>query len=131
MKAMNIGMGVFLIIVAILKLADWKGFVEAYSKYDLIAQNSKVYAYAYPLIELGLGIAFIAASLNQWPLKWIGLFTFLLFSIGTIGVAKNLMSPNPLNCACLGTLFKIPLTKFTLVEDVLMALMGLFMFLRH
>ncbi len=126
MKAMNIGMGVFLIIVAILKLADWKGFIEAYSKYDLIAQHSKVYAYAYPLIELALGVAFIA----QWQLKWIGLFTFLLFSIGTVGVAKNLMSPNPLNCACLGTLFKIPLTKFTLVEDILMSLMGLFMFFR-
>lgn len=127
MKIMNIGMGVFLIIVAILKLADWKGFVGAYSKYDLIAQHSKTYAYIYPLIELALGVAFIA----QWQPKWVGLFTLVLFSIGAVGVAKNLMSDNPLHCACLGTLFKIPLTKFTLVEDVLMALMGLFMFFRH
>ena len=39
------------------------------------------------------------------------------------------MSKNPVKCACLGTLINIPLTKFTLFEDILMALMSIMVLL--
>ena len=42
-----------------------------------------------------------------------------------IGVGKNLLSKNKIKCACLGAKVKVPLTSFTFVEDIIMALMAL------
>jgi len=114
-------MGIFFILVSLLKLADWKGFANAFVMYDIIAKKSKGYAYIYPLIELGLGISFILF----WNVMIAAVITFIIMGVGTIGVAQNLLSKSPVRCACLGTLIKIPLTKFTLVEDILMAIMAL------
>ena len=121
MDYMRLFMGYFFVAVSILKMADWKGFVRAFSKYDLLAKNMKGYAALYPLIELGLGISYIYA----WHVEKVALLTFVIMVIGAIGIYRNLISPNRVKCACLGTLIKIPLTKFTLVEDIVMALMAL------
>jgi len=43
---------------------------------------------------------------------------------GSVGVARNLMSKNKIRCACLGTKIKVPLTRFTLVEDLIMLIMA-------
>jgi len=114
-------MGIFFVAVSLLKFADWKGFAMAFSMYDIIAKRSKSYAYVYPVIELGIGISFLLS----WQIIFVASITFIIMVIGTVGVAKNLMSKNPVKCACLGTKIKIPLTKFTLFEDVTMAIMAL------
>jgi len=114
-------MGVFFVIVSLLKFADWKGFANAFAMYDVVAKRSKFYSYAYPLIELGLG----AAYLFSWQITTAAIVTFVVMTVGSVGVAKNLLSKNPIKCACLGTLIKVPLTKFTLFEDILMAIMAL------
>jgi hypothetical protein len=114
-------MGIFFIFVAWLKLGDLKGFAHAYSMYDLIAKRSKIYAYLYPLIELALGISFLYST-NLIPTASI---TLALMIIGGIGVSKNIFSKNKVHCACLGTLINIPLTKITLIEDIIMGLMAL------
>ena len=44
--------------------------------------------------------------------------------IGSIGITKNLLSKNQVKCACLGTKIKIPLTKFTLIENIIMVIMA-------
>ena len=58
-EAMIKFMGYFLVIVAILKIIDWKKFSENFSKYDLIAKRSKTYSFSYPIIELAIGISFL------------------------------------------------------------------------
>jgi hypothetical protein len=45
--------------------------------------------------------------------------------VGSIGVGKNVFSKNKVQCACLGVKIKVPLTKFTLVEDLVMLVMGI------
>jgi len=114
-------MGVFFIIVALLKFLDWKGFAKAFAMYDILAKRNKTYAYAYPLIELGLGIAYLFV----WQITVVASITFVIMFIGAIGVGKNLLSKNPVKCACLGTKIKVPLTEFTLFEDIAMAVMAI------
>ena len=114
-------MGVFFILVSILKFLDWKGFAKSFAMYDLIAKKSKPYAFAYPVIEFALGLAFLF-SFQVIAAAWV---TFVIMSVGSIGVGKNLFSKNPIKCACLGTLIKVPLTKFTFFEDILLAVMAL------
>lgn len=113
-------MGIFFIVVSLLKFADWKGFSNAFAMYDIVAKRSRFYAYVYPLIELAIGISFLL-SLN---LIISAIVTFLIMAVGSIGVAKNLFSKNPVKCACLGTKIKLPLTQFTFIEDIIMALMA-------
>lgn len=125
-QAMRLFMGWFFIIFSAFKLLNWKGFVEAFAMYDMVAKRSRVYAYAYPLIELVLGIGFLLA-LYPLVVAWA---TFVLMVVGSIGVAQELRMHRPIPCACLGVVFKIPMTYVTLAEDVLMALMAVVMILR-
>ena len=118
-------MGGFFVIVALLKFLDLKGFASQFAMYDIIAKRSKLYSYVYPVIELALGLAF----LFSFQLVITATVTFIIMSVGSIGVAKNLLSKNPVKCACLGTKIKLPLTKFTLFEDIIMALMALMILL--
>jgi hypothetical protein len=116
-------MGTFFIIFGSFKLLKLASFAEAYATYDLIAKRSHLYALAYPFIELGLGILYsihIQSSI-------IIFFTLVLMLISAAGVAIELSKGNQIVCACLGTVFKIPMTYVTLAEDLAMALMALVM----
>ena len=115
--------GAFFIIFGAFKLLNWRGFVSAYQLYDIIARRSKPYAYAYPIIELALGIAYLAA----YQLLLTSIITFLIMVVSTIGVAQALSKKQAISCACLGTVFKLPMTQVTLVEDLLMGVMALVM----
>ena len=117
--------GIVFLILSGLKLLDVKGFANMFSKYDLIAKKSKTYAYIYPFIELILGISFIL-KLGIIP---AAITTVIIMGIGSIGVGKNVFSKNKLKCACLGAKIKVPLTRFTLVEDLVMFAMGLMILL--
>jgi YHS domain-containing protein len=113
-------MGAFFILFSLMKMLDWKGFVMAFSQYDLIAKRSKLYGKTYPAIEFIIGILFLTGT-------WINIaayITIVIMGIGAIGVAKNMMSKNKIQCACLGTKINVPLTKVTLLEDVIMVVMA-------
>ncbi|MCH7882986.1 heavy-metal-associated domain-containing protein [Patescibacteria group bacterium] len=123
--AMRSFMGAFFVIFGGFKIINWKGFVDAYSIYDILAKRSRVYGYLYPLIELGLGFSYLFA-LNLFATNAITLF---VMGISSIGVFNELGKGKQIPCACLGTVFKIPMTKVTLLEDILMAGMALWMLL--
>jgi len=114
-------MGVFFVVVSLLKFIDWKGFTQAFAMYDVVAKKSRLYAMAYPVIEFALGIAY----LFSFQLTIAATLTFIIMGVGTIGITQNLLQKNPVKCACLGTKIKLPLTKFTLFEDITMAVMAL------
>lgn len=116
-------MATFFIVFAGFKLLDLRGFAEGYSTYDLIAQRIYSYGYAYPFLELGLGLLYLG-GMNTFALN---LFTFLLMAVNGTGVLIKLAKKEPFQCACLGTFLKVPLTRVTLVEDFGMAAMALWM----
>jgi copper chaperone CopZ len=52
---------------------------------------------------------------------WI---TVVLLSITTIGVVQSLVNKRQIECACLGTVLKLPMTEATLIENSLMLVMA-------
>ena len=123
---MTLYMGIFFIVFSLMKMPDWKGFVGAFGMYDIIAKRVKGYAWLYPGIEFVIGILYLvnyfAGGFYLLTAAWVTLF---IMGIGSIGVAKNIFSKNKVQCACLGTKINVPLTKVTLLEDVIMAIMAI------
>lgn len=118
--AMQAFMGFFFLTFGALKVMRLKDFAQAYQMYDLVAMKSKTYALLYPFIEIGFGIAYISG----WELRAVAVATILVMLIGALGVYKKLRQKEKVPCACLGTVFKVPMTWVTLIEDLLMAAMA-------
>lgn len=121
--AMRDFMGGFFVLFGFLKVINIRAFADSYSLYDLIAQKFKVWAYIYPFVELILGFMYL---FDLHPF-FLNIFTATLMLIGAVGVVVALVSGKKLMCACLGEVFKVPLTYVTLMEDLLMAVMALYM----
>lgn len=121
--AMRIFMASFFIIFSLFKVVNLAHFAEAYATYDIIAKQIKAYAFIYPFIELFLGLAYLFA----WYLWYVHAATCLIMVISALGVFNELRKKKTITCACLGMVFKIPMTYVTLVEDLLMAGMALYM----
>lgn len=110
----------FFLVSSFFKLLNLSGFVQAYRGYDLIAARSVAYAWAYPFIELALGVAY----LTRWQPQITHWATLAVMLISAAGVLNALRKRQLIECACLGTVFKLPMSKVTLIEDLSMAAMA-------
>jgi len=119
-------MGYFFLVFGLLKVIRIKGFAQAYRMYDVVAKRSKVYSYIYPFIELGFGLAY----LFMWQIKAVSFVVVIVMLVGAYGVYLKLKEHEEIPCACLGTVFKVPMTWVTLGEDLLMAVMALMILLQ-
>jgi hypothetical protein len=116
-------MGIFFLVFGTFKLLNLTDFANAYAEYDIVAKRSMLYGYIYPFIELALGLMYLT-RFHVTVANWV---TLALMIIGSIGVAYELSQNKQIVCACLGTVFKIPMTYVTLAEDVIMGLMAAYM----
>ncbi|MGL4232895.1 MAG: heavy-metal-associated domain-containing protein [Casimicrobium sp.] len=117
---MNDFMAGFFLVFSFFKLLNLSNFAQAYRGYDLIAAKSMAYAYAYPFIELALGVAYLIRW-NPVITNWI---TLVVMLVSAAGVLNALRKRQLIECACLGTVFKLPMSKVTLIEDLSMAAMA-------
>lgn len=116
-------MGLFYIVFSFFKMLDLKGFPTSFRMYDPLAKIVPTYAYAYPFIETALGILFLMRL--QIPIAlWI---TIVILGITTFGVTKTLLDKKTIQCACLGTALKLPMTKATFIENSIMLIMAIWM----
>jgi cation transport ATPase len=115
----------FFLVFSFFKLLDLRGFVDAYQSYDILARPFRPWGFAYPFIELALGIAY----LTRFELFATNVATLLLMLMGSVGVLRALLKKKAIRCACLGTALNLPMTTVTLVEDVGMAAMAAIMLL--
>ena len=53
--------------------------------------------------------------------------TLVILSITTIGVINTFLDKKKINCACLGTAIKLPMTEATLIENIIMLVMSVSM----
>jgi copper chaperone CopZ len=120
MKWMNHFMGGFFLAFSFFKLLNLKGFAESYQTYDIIAKRFPIWAYFYAYLELALGLSFLA---NIHPLITNSV-TFVVMSISIIGVLQAVRNKRKIQCACLGTIFNLPMSTITIIEDALMILMS-------
>lgn len=119
-------MGLFYIVFSFFKILDLKGFRESFKMYDPLAKAIPAYAKVYPFIELVLGLLFLMRL--QIPLALI--VTIVILGMTTFGVSKTLLSKQSMQCACLGTSLKLPMTKATFIENTIMIIMAILMLLK-
>jgi copper chaperone CopZ len=115
----------FYIVFGAFKLLDVPAFARSYAQYDVIAKRIPVWGYAYPFIELALGFGFLF-WLDMRVLSWIAL---VLSLVGAVGVIQANRSKQTIECACLGTVFKLPMSIVTIIENLGMAVMAAWMLL--
>ena len=116
MQWMNIFMAGFFLTFSFFKMLDLKSFAESYAMYDVVAKRIPVWGYIYAFIELGLGIAYI---INFNPLV-TNIVTVVVMSASIIGVLQSVLNKQKIQCACLGAVFKLPMSTVTIIEDALM-----------
>ncbi len=113
----------FFLVFGFFKLLNLRAFAQTFKGYDLAARHIPGYALAYPFIEIGLGVAY----LMRWNPTWVNWITVGVMLVGSIGVIQALRSGKVIDCACLGTVFKLPMSRVTLLEDLLMLGMAVWM----
>lgn len=110
----------FYIVFGAFKLLDVPAFANAYAQYDIVAKYFKPWGYIYPFVEVALGFGFLF-YVNMQLLSWIAL---ILSLVGAIGVTKATFAKQTIQCACLGTVFKLPMSVVTIIENLGMAVMA-------
>ena len=118
-------MGLFFVVFSFFKYLDLRGFQSSFRRYDPLAKAIPFYAWLYPFLELSLGVLFLMRLELQLAL-WL---TVAILGITTIGVVKVLLSKKEIDCACLGSVLKLPMTEATLIENALMIAMAVWMLL--
>ena len=116
-------MGLFYVVFSFFKFLDLRGFPKSFSMYDPLAKAIPAYGYVYPFIELLLGLMFLMRLQVEVAL----VATLIILGITTIGVVRTLLKKNQIQCACLGTALKLPMTKATFIENSIMIVMALIM----
>jgi copper chaperone CopZ len=116
-------MGGFYIVFGAFKLLDVPAFANAYARYDIVAKRFRLWGYVYPFVEVALGLGFLF-WFDMITLSWIAL---VLSAIGAIGVVQAVWSKQTIQCACLGTVFQLPMSVVTVVENLGMAAMAAWM----
>ena len=116
-------MGLFFISFSFFKMLDLEGFIKSFQMYDPLAKRVSFYGVLYPFIETALGLMFLT------KIKVFSALILSVFVLGltTIGVGKVLFSKKSIQCACLGSVLKLPMTEATFIENAIMILMSIFM----
>ncbi len=111
-------------VLGILKLQNLQSFANGFIQYDLIARRYVPYSAIYAFVETGAGILMIGSVLT-----WLAAPAALFISmIGAISVIKAVyMEKRDLNCACVGGGSKVPLGLVSLIENLMMIAMSLWM----
>ncbi|MGI9543478.1 MAG: heavy-metal-associated domain-containing protein [Cyclobacteriaceae bacterium] len=115
----------FFIVFAFFKLLNLKGFADAYRGYDLVAAAWNGWGFAYPFVELTLGLLYLT---NTTPF-WTNVATVVILGISSIGVIKSNLKKQKIKCACLGDVFALPMSTVTIIEDLAMVAMAAVMLL--
>lgn len=112
--------------LAVLKLRDLESFSNQFITYDILARRYVPYAYFYPFIELIAGLFMLAKFVL--PIAAVG--SLFIGTIGATSVIKAVyIERRDLKCACVGGNSKVPLGAISLTENLMMILMGVFIFM--
>lgn len=113
-----------MVLLALMKLQDVESFSTMFLNYDVLARRWVPYGYIYPYAELMAGILMLAGAFMYISIP-IALF------IGTVGswsVFKAVyIEKRKLKCACTGGNTNVPLGFVSLLENLMMIGMALWM----
>jgi copper chaperone CopZ len=113
----------FFLVFSFFKLLDVKAFAESFQMYDLLAAKLPVYGKIYPFIELGLGLL----CLIHFQPNYVYWADIVIMTFGALGVIQSVVDKRKIRCACLGTVFNLPMSTITIIENSLMVLIGIWL----
>ena len=115
-----------MVILGLMKLRDLDGFIMQFLSYDKLSQYDTRYATVYPFVETLSGLAMLSGH---------GLIVAcpIAFFIGAEGlysiyIALYIQKRN-LKCACVGGSSNVPLGLVSIIENVVMIIVSIWMFI--
>ena len=113
-----------MVLLGLQKLKDLDGFATMFLTYDLLARRWPRYGYVYPFVETGAGLLMMAGVLT-----WLSAPAALIVAgIGAVSVYKAVyIDKRDLKCACVGGGSKTPLGFVSLLENLMMVAMAVWM----
>lgn len=116
--------GISMALLALQKLADLNSFSNSFLNYDLLSVRFVPYAFIYPFAELASGLGMLSGSFPAAS----GIVALAIGTEGAISVVKAVyVDRRELTCACMGGNANVPLGFISLLENLLMVVMGAFM----
>jgi len=123
-RAAELFIALSMCLLAMLKLQNIETFSSMFLNYDLLAKRWVPYAYIYPFAEGLAGVLMVAGALS-WLSIPVALF---IGTIGGISVLKAVyIEKRVLKCACVGGGSTVPLGALSLIENIMMVGMGVWM----
>jgi glutaredoxin len=116
--------GFSMVVLSLLKLQNVETFSTMFLNYDLLARRWVAYGYIYPFAE-GLAGLLMVAGVLTWLSAPLALF---IGGIGAVSVFKAVyIDRRELKCACVGGSSNVPLGFVSLLENLMMVAMALWM----
>lgn len=116
-------MGGFMIIFGGLKLLGIEVFIKVFPLYDLIAKRIRPYKYLYPLLQVFLGMLFLAGIFTLFR----DIVTIAIGLSGLIGMIQIVSKRGPIRLSYLGTIIRLRFSTVTLLENSIMVVLGILM----
>jgi len=111
-------------LLALQKLRDLDSFATAFLNYDLLARRWVPYAKIYPFAEGFAGVLMLAGALT-WLVAPVALF---IGGVGAVSVIYAVyVQKRELKCACVGGGSNVPLGPVSLLENLMMVGMAVWM----
>jgi glutaredoxin len=120
--------GFAMVLLALQKLRDVDSFATMFLGYDLLAQRWVPYGRIYPYAEALAGVLMVAGVLN-----WLSVpIALTIGTVGAVSVFKAVyVDRRELKCACVGGDSNVPLGFVSLLENVMMVGMAVWMLSAH
>lgn len=116
-----------MILLGLQKLKDLDQFATMFLTYDLLAQRWVRYGYVYPFAETGAGLLMLAGAVT-WLSAPVAL---IIATIGAVSVFKAVyLEKRDLKCACVGGDSNVPLGFVSLIENLMMMGMAIWMLIK-
>ncbi len=112
----------------IMKLYNLEDFVKNFSEYDLVSKKYSIYGYAHPFIEIILWFIYIFDTQMMYTMT-ANIMGIIISGLWIASAYWIVSSWKNISCACMGTYWKLPMTKVTILENTVMLWMILLMIL--
>jgi len=109
-------MGGLLIIFGGMKLLGIEVFIKVFPLYDLIAKRLRPYKYIYPLMQVFLGLLFLAGLMSVLR----NLIVIVMGLSGLIGMIRIVSQRGPIRLSYLGTILRLRYSTVSIIENTLM-----------
>ena len=126
MMNMQVLMWVWFLMFGLMKLPDIKWFSTLFRQYDPLAKYINWYALLYPFLEIGLWILYLRDMQMRYSLL-INMLTAIITSITSLGIIYTLYQGSKIKCACMWNKMTTPLWRPSLIEQIGMCVMAVWM----